>query len=118
MASTYTHTQARTLLGYGTYQVDDHITASVNIAVEAFVFRYVDSQFDHVATADDIITLPNTPTIGQAFYRQARVTKAWVDLGDALGFAAMLEDRLKLLLVDYAAATALFIGTTTETLSS
>ncbi len=118
MASTYTHTQVRNLLMDGTYQVDDHITASANIAPEAFVFRYADNLFDHVATADDILTLPNTPTLGQAFYRLARVTIAWVDLGDAIGFAAMLEDRLKLLLVDYFAATTRFVGTTTETLSS
>ena len=118
MASTYTHTQVRSLLVDGTYQVDDHVTASTNIAIEPFVFRYADNLFDHVATADDLLTMPNTPTVGQSFYRQARVTKVWVYLGDAIGFAAMLEERLKLLLVTYFAATTRFIGTTTETLTS
>ena len=121
MASTITHTQTRSL-ETGGYQVVDTVTASTNIPLEPFVFTVSTELFNRVATVYDMDTYPNTRaaavTAGLDYYRLAEVTALWPDLDEAREFADGLAERLKSLVVEYAAAIVLFEGTTTTTVTS
>jgi hypothetical protein len=122
MAVTITHTQVRSVQVGPAYRTVDTVTASVNIPPEAFVFLVADDSFQHVATVDNILNLPNTKAQaiidGKDAYRLAVVQKDYAILSDAEEFANTLIQRMKLLVIEYDAAVNDFVGTTTETLSS
>jgi hypothetical protein len=104
------------------YRVLDTITASVGLPLEDFVFVTATQTFDHVAVVSDIAAYPNTYAAAVAgnytYYRLASVQIDWATVASAEDFATTLQARLKALCVDYDAAVATFLGTTTETISS
>jgi hypothetical protein len=122
MAVTITHTQTRSVEAGPTYVVHDVVTDTAGIDPEVFVFVTDDDSFNRIATVDDMLTLPATSeeaiASGADYYRLAEVTRSFASLSSADNAAIAISDRLKLLVVDFDAATNAFIGTTTETLSS
>lgn len=122
MAVTITHTQTRSVEPGPSYVVEDVVTATVGIQPQVYVFSVDDDLYNRIATVDDMLTLSTSRAdaiaAGDGYYRLSEVTRSFMSLSDADSFAIAITDRLKLLAVDYEAATEAFIGTTTETISS
>lgn len=116
-----THTQVRSSVLSG-YQIVDTVTATVSIPTQLFVFKTTDDSFSRVATVFDVGEYPdNKPDAianGDPYYRGAVVTIVYAQLDDAVNFAQTTHDRLQSLVIEYAAATTTFVGSTTETLTS
>ena len=116
------HTQIRSTIAGPQYQVQDTINSAVGIETQLFLFRVSDDVFANVCNVDDVSAYPNTKnqaiTDGKSYYRLATVTKAFPTLALGQEFADTIKARLKSLMVDYAAATTTFVGTTTESISS
>lgn len=116
--------QVRSVVSGSTpYRVANTVDQNVNIPAQVFVFATETGLYDRVASVSDLETLPYTTQAdalanGAAYYRMAAVTKDWAILNTAEEFATMVRGRLKALVVEYNAAQAAFIGTTTETYSS
>jgi len=122
MAVSVTHTQVRSVQPGPLYRVQDTCTAGVGIEKEAFVFAVLDDSFQHVATVDNMLNLPNTKAAAQLanldYYRDDVVVRDHTSLSLAEDFAATINARLKSLVVQYDVAVNAFVGTTTSTVSS
>lgn len=122
MAVTITHTQTRSVEEGPTYVVHDVVTATTGIEPEVFVLVTDDDSFNRIATVVDMMNLPATQaealTNGADYYRVSEVERVFTSLSVADNAAITISERLKLLAVEYDAATNAFVGTTTETISS
>ena len=122
MTVSLTHTQVRSVQAGPAYRTFDTVTASGGIQIQVFVFLVLDDSFQHVATVDNMVNLPNTKAQaildGKDAYRLAVVQKDYPILKDAEEFAATLIQRMKLLVIEYDAAVNSFVGTTTAVISS
>lgn len=120
--SSLTHTQVRSIIaGDAPYRVQDTVSAAVGMSTAVFLFRVADDVFDHVCTLSNLDAYPDTKnqaiTDGKSYYRGAAVTLDFAELQQGVDAGEMLISRMKELVVDYTQAAALFVGTTTETLS-
>lgn len=122
MPVTITHTQVRSVQPGPLYRTLDTVTAAVGIQTQVFVFLVLDDSFQHVATVDNMLNLPNTKAQaildGKDAYRLAVVQQDYAILSEAEEFASTLIQRMQLLVIQYDEAVNTFVGTTTGTLSS
>lgn len=107
--ATATLNQVRTNLVNG-YQIENSITAPVDIPAELFVYDELTSEFSHVATLTDF-AYPDVNTPGTPYYRQSTATKLYTDVESALEFANHVKFRVDTLLKSYTTDQDDFPGT-------
>jgi hypothetical protein len=116
-------TQTRSVVTSAAYHVANVVDQNVDIPAEVFVFSTATGQYDHVASVNDLLNIPDTTqaaaqAAGNPYYRQSSTSNDWTMLRDAQEFSTMVRERLKFLVVEYSKAETSFIGTTTETYTS
>jgi hypothetical protein len=114
-------TQVRSVVA-SAYRVANTITNPSGMPAEVFVFRTNDQSFSRVASPTDLSLLPSSlesaQTSNNEFYRSAVASRDFALLDEAQDFAAMIRNRLPVLVKEYNALVTLFVGTTTTTVTS
>ena len=122
MSVTITHSLEKTIGTDGPFIVTDTVIGSLNIQQEVFVFEVDTDEYNHVATAADMQLYPNSKaaavTANLGYYRAATVTASFPSTLQANAFADVLEERLKLLCVDYDTLLTNYTASVTETVIS
>jgi len=93
------------------YSVQATITASPNTGLYLFTYRTSDGLFDHVSTALDLATYPQSTAINPllAFYRHTTMTQLTPSSTLAIDNAATVKSRLTSLAKEYDTVASAFV---------
>jgi hypothetical protein len=92
------------------YRVNNSITTSSGIASEVFVKSESTYEFDRVATLQDMLDLPTTPSQNVGYYRDSSVLRDFKNVSSANVFSSHIKERLDLLVEEYETAINSFVG--------
>lgn len=109
MAVSLTLHQVRSSVAGG-YKVENTITAHTTVTDCVFVFASATDVYDHVASIDDIIALPETKDPRIAYYRKNLCSITYAEVDDAISFASDVKSTLHSLVNDYSTYITGFIG--------
>lgn len=109
--------QTRSIIETG-YKVECSITSSSGIVTTLFVKRESTYEFDHVATLNDLLVLPNTPDPRAGYFLDDACEVTFVDVSAAQGFADGVKARIDNLLDLYDVAANDFIGAESTIIST
>jgi hypothetical protein len=100
------------------YRVLQEVTTSSGIAKKIFVKVESTYEYDRVATLDDMLNLPDAPDPLAGYYRDHTFYRDFEDVSEANYFSNGVKERIGLLANEYDQAVNLFIGTSSEVISS
>jgi hypothetical protein len=100
------------------YLVDVSISTSSGIVPQIFVKREQTYEYDHVASVSEMSSLSTTPAITDGYYRDDKFIRSFSDVETANAFSLGLSTRIQSLMSAYDVAVNVFLGSTTQVISS